>query len=123
MTNSLWAFFHKVRHHFLWVLSYLSILGGVFVKCHFCKVPLFSNGIKRVPFLSKTVSWHKLRYCYSVNMLQHCVGGRRQIYFCKEDHSRISTNFSRNCLGLSNLCEILLHHQNYFHYLSLILIQ
>ena len=44
-----------VRHHFLWVL-YLSILGGVFVICHFCKVPLFSNGIKGcffcwVPFL------------------------------------------------------------------------
>ena len=34
-----------VRHHFLWV-SYLSILGGIFVKCHFRKVPLFSNGIK-----------------------------------------------------------------------------
>ena len=44
-----------VRDHILWV-SYLSILGGVFVKCHFCKVPLFSNGIKGcffcwVPFL------------------------------------------------------------------------
>ena len=34
-----------VRHHFLWV-SYLSISGVVFVMCHFCKVPLFSNAIK-----------------------------------------------------------------------------
>ena len=31
-----------VRHHFLWV-SYLSISGVVFVRCHFCKVPLFSK--------------------------------------------------------------------------------
>ena len=34
-----------VRHHFLWV-SYLSISGGVFVICHFCKVPLFSKSLK-----------------------------------------------------------------------------
>ena len=34
-----------VRHHFLWA-SYLSVLGGVFVMCHFCQVTLFSNGIK-----------------------------------------------------------------------------
>ena len=34
-----------VRHYFLWVL-YLSILGGVFVMCHFCKVPLFTNALK-----------------------------------------------------------------------------
>ena len=44
-----------IRDHFLW-LSYLSILSGVFVMCHFCIVPLFSNGIKGyffcwVPFL------------------------------------------------------------------------
>ena len=44
-----------VRHYFLWV-SYLSILGEVFVMCHFCKVLLFSNSIKRcffcwLPFL------------------------------------------------------------------------
>ena len=49
LANNLWAFFHKlssfVRHHFVWVL-YLSILDGVFVMCYFCKVPLFSNGIK-----------------------------------------------------------------------------
>ena len=32
-----------VRHHILWVL-YLFILVGVFVVCHFCKDPLFSNG-------------------------------------------------------------------------------
>ena len=29
----------------------LSISGGVFVMCYFYKVPLFSNGKKRVPFL------------------------------------------------------------------------
>ena len=27
-----------------------SISGGVFVMCHFCKVPLFSNGIKGCDF-------------------------------------------------------------------------
>ena len=36
-----------VRHHFSWVL-YLSISGGVFVMCHFCKMPLFSNSINKV---------------------------------------------------------------------------
>ena len=34
-----------VRHYFLWV-SYLPILGGVFVMCHVCKVPLFTNAVK-----------------------------------------------------------------------------
>ena len=34
-----------VRHYFLWV-SCLSISSGLSVMCHFCKVPLFSNGIK-----------------------------------------------------------------------------
>ena len=34
-----------VKHHFFSV-SYLSVSGGVFVTCHFCKVPLFSNGFK-----------------------------------------------------------------------------
>ena len=42
-----------VRHHFL---LYLSILGGALVMWHFCKVPLFTYGIKGcsfcwVPFL------------------------------------------------------------------------
>ena len=32
-----------------WV-SYLSISGGAFFMCHFCKVPLFSNGIKGCHF-------------------------------------------------------------------------
>ena len=57
--------------------------------------------------VSETVSWHKLQSCYSSNMLQHWVGGRDLIYFCKGDHSRIFMNFSRNWLGLNNLCEIL----------------
>ena len=57
--------------------------------------------------VSETVSWHKLRCCYSANILQHWVGGRGLIYFCKVDHSRIFMNFSRNWLGLNNLCEIL----------------
>ena len=49
-----------------------------------------------------------LRQCrYSANILQHWVGGRGLIYFCKVDHSRIFINFSRNWLGLNNLCEIL----------------
>ena len=38
-----------VKHHLFWV-SYLSISDGVLVKCHFCKVPLFSNGIKGCHF-------------------------------------------------------------------------
>ena len=57
--------------------------------------------------ISGTVSWHKLRSCYSSNMLQHWVGGKDLIYFYKVDHSRISINFSWNWLGLNNLCEIL----------------
>ena len=57
--------------------------------------------------VSETVSWHKLRCCYSANILQHWVGGRGLIYFCKVDHSRISRNFSRNWVGLNNLCETL----------------
>ena len=40
-----------VRRNFLWVL-YLPILGGVFVMCQFCKVPLFSNVIKQWFFCS-----------------------------------------------------------------------
>ena len=46
----------------------------------------------------ETVSLHKLWCCYSANMLQHWVGGRGLIYFCKMDYSRISINFSRNDL-------------------------
>ena len=38
-----------LKHHFLWVL-YLSISGGVFLMCHFCKVSLLSNGIKGCHF-------------------------------------------------------------------------
>ena len=57
--------------------------------------------------VSETVSWHKLRCRYSAIILQHWVGGRGLIYFCKEDHSRISINFSRNWLVVNNLCEIL----------------
>ena len=53
--------------------------------------------------LSIWVSWHKLQSCYSSNMLQHWVGGRGLIYFCKVDHSRIFAIFSRNWLGLNNL--------------------
>ena len=62
--------------------------------------------------LSEIVSWHKLRY-YSVNMLQHWVGERGLIYFYKMDHSRISKDFSRNWLGLNNLCEIQACSQNF----------
>ena len=57
--------------------------------------------------VSETGSWHKLRCFYSSNMLQHWIRGRDLICFCKVDHSRISINFSRNWLGLNNLCEIL----------------
>ena len=57
--------------------------------------------------VSETVSWPKLRCCYSANILQHWVGGRGLIYFCKVDHSRISINFSKNWVDRNNLCEIL----------------
>ena len=33
-------------------MSCLPILGGVFVMCSFCKVPLFSNAIKQCLFCS-----------------------------------------------------------------------
>ena len=36
-------------------------------------------------------------------MLQHWVGGRDLIYFCKVGHSRIFRNFSRTRLGLNNV--------------------
>ena len=58
--------------------------------------------------VSETVSWHKLQSCYCSSMLQHWIRERGLIYFCKVDHSRIFTNFSRNWLGLNNLSEILL---------------
>ena len=58
--------------------------------------------------ISGTVSSHKLWCCYSVNRMQHWVGARGLIYFCRIDHSRISINFSRNWLRLNNLCKILL---------------
>ena len=57
--------------------------------------------------VSETVSWHKLRCYYSFNMLQNWVRGRSLTYFCKVDHSRISGSFSRNWVGVNNLCEIL----------------
>ena len=57
--------------------------------------------------VSETVSCHKFWYRYTANILQHWVGGRGLIYFWKVDHSRIFINFSRNWLGLNDLCEIL----------------
>ena len=57
--------------------------------------------------VSETVSWNKLRCCYSANILQYWVEGKGLIYFCKVDHSRISKYFSRNWVGLNNLYEIL----------------
>ena len=64
--------------------------------------------------VSETVSWHKFRCRYSANILQHWVGGRGLIYFCKVDNSRIFINFSRNWLGLNNLREILRVQGSYF---------
>ena len=46
------------------------------------------------------------------------VGGRGLIYLCKVDHSRIFIHFSRNWLGLNNLCEILQVQINSDHYLN-----
>ena len=64
--------------------------------------------------VSETIFWHKLRCCYSVNMLHYWVGERSLIYFCKVDDFRISRSFSRNLLGRNNLCEIL----QYFNQLT-----
>ena len=49
-----------------------------------------------IPYNTHKVSGHKLRCCYSSNILQYRVGGRGLIYLCKVDHSRISIHFSRN---------------------------
>ena len=57
--------------------------------------------------VSETVTWHRLWCCYSANILQDWVEWRGLIYFCKVNHYRISRIFSRNWLGLNNLCEIL----------------
>ena len=57
--------------------------------------------------ICETISWHKLWCSHSSNILQYWVGWRDLIYICKMDHSRISVNFSRNWVGLNNLCEIL----------------
>ena len=37
----------------------------------------------------------------------YCNTERGQIYFCKVNHSKIFRNFSRNWVGLNNLCDIL----------------
>ena len=52
-----------------------------------------------------TGSCHELLCCCTSNMLQHWAWGRGLICFCKVGHSRISINFSRDWLGLNNLCE------------------
>ena len=56
--------------------------------------------------VSVAVWWHKFRCCYFSLMLQYWVWGRCLIFFYKVDNSRISINFSKNWLGLNNLCEI-----------------
>ena len=55
--------------------------------------------------VSEIVSWWKLRCSLSFNILQYLVGGRGLIYFYKVENSRIFINFSRNFLGLNNVCE------------------
>ena len=45
-----------VRHNFLWK-PYLSISGGVFVMCHFYKMPLFSKSIKGCFFSGCHFCW------------------------------------------------------------------
>ena len=57
--------------------------------------------------VSQTGSLQKLRYFYSSNILQHWVGGKGLIYFCKVNHFRISRNFSLNWDGLNNYSEIM----------------
>ena len=66
-------------------LTYLSISSGVFVMCHFCKVELFSNGIKWCLFclvdLSDTAAFVFCSYVhreYSLG-LSHC----NYLMFCQ----------------------------------------
>ena len=59
------------------------------------------------PSPSLSMSLAGIACCYSANILQHWLGLRGLIYFRKVDHSRISRYFSRNWVGLNNLCEIL----------------
>ena len=87
----------------------------IILKCGEASIPNINSEtnpplpvINVVLQVSETVSWHKLRCCYSANILQHWVLGRDLIYFFKVDHSRISRNFSGNWVGLNNLCEILM---------------
>ena len=62
--------------------------------------------------LSETVSQIKLWCCYSSSLLQHWVrgegeGGGGPDLFLQSKPFQNSRNFSRNWLGLNNLCEIL----------------
>ena len=71
--------------------------------------------------VSETVPWHKLRGCYSVNILQRWVRWRGLIYFWKMDHSRISRSFSRNWLGLNNFVRYGRNYDRLLHYFFAIL--
>ena len=57
--------------------------------------------------VSEIFSCRKLPCCHSFNILPHWVGGSCLIYLCKVNHFRISMCFSRNWLGLNDLCQIL----------------
>ena len=91
-----------------WCVTWLYGWGPVVLRHHsdkFAKSP--SPHYQCFSQVSETVCRQNLRCFYSVNMLQHWVGGRGLICFCKVDHCRISGKLSRNWLGLNNLCEVL----------------
>ena len=104
MANNLKASFCKVRRfwwcHFLW-MPYLFISDGVFVKCHFCMVPLFSNCIMGCLFFG----------CYYVGIPLSPF-----LAFKKEERIRL-TMFSfffsileRNALNSGYLAEVAILH-------------
>ena len=76
-----------LRHHFLWA-SCLCTSGGVYIMCHFYKVPLFSNSIKGCLF------------CWVSFLLSLSNGAVVFIAICIKEYS----------LGLSN-CNYFLFYQ------------
>ena len=61
---------------------------GNYYKTTVCLGKTPGNG-----WLPRWLSRAEIQCCYSANMLQHWVVGKGLIYFCKVDHSRISSIF------------------------------
>ena len=117
--GSKWSRSNPISHKTIWHIEFKIKKMPVFPSPLWFFVYFFrqylTQILRPIPFphyqwclqVSETVSWHKFWRCYSANILQHWVGGSGLIYFWKVDHSRVSRDFSRNWLGLNNLCETL----------------